>query len=60
MTEFQELESMCTGQDALNNGWEPDHQLDINDILSGGVTADVSHAGGKFTDLLADDWLDIK
>lgn len=57
-TEFQELESMRTGQDPLDNDWEPYHQLDINDILSGGVTADVSHAGGEFTDLLADDWVD--
>jgi hypothetical protein len=59
-TEFQELESMRTGQDPFDDDWDPDHQLDINDILSGGVTADVSHAGGKFTDLLADDWVDTK
>jgi len=59
-TEFQELESMRTGQDPLDDTWEPDHQLDINDILSGGVTADVSHAGGEFTDLLADNWVDTK
>ena len=61
-TEFQELESMRTGQDPFDDDWEPDHQLDINDILSGGVTADVSHAGGEFTHLLetADDWVDTK
>ena len=57
-TEFQELESIRTGQDPLDNDWEPDHQLGIDDILSGRVMADVSHAGGEFTDLLADDWVD--
>lgn len=60
MTKFQELESMCPGQDPLNNNREPDHQLDINDILSSGVTVDVSPAGGEFTNLLADDWVDTK
>ena len=61
-TELQELEAIHIGEDPLNGSWESEHQLDINDILSGETMADISHAGGKFMDLLemGDDWVEAK
>lgn len=59
-TELQELEAIRVGED--DDDWEPEHLLDINDILSGKAIADMSHAGGEFIDLLemGDDWVESK
>jgi len=61
-TELQELEAIRAGEDPLDDNCEPEHQLDINDILSGEAMADMSHAGGEFMDLLemGDDWVESK
>ena len=61
-TELQELEVIRAGEDFFDDNWEPEHQLDINDILSGKATADMSYAGGEFKDLLemGDDWVESK
>ena len=61
-TELQELEAIRAGEDPLDDNCEPEHQLDINDILSSEAMADMSHAGGEFMDLLemGDDWVESK
>jgi hypothetical protein len=61
-TELQELDAIRAGEDPLDDNWGPEHQLDINDILSGKATADISNAGEEFRDLLEmeDDWVEIK
>ena len=62
-TDLQELEAIRAGENPLDNDdWEPYHQLDIDDVLSGEAMADVSHGGGEFVDLLemGDDWVESK
>jgi hypothetical protein len=60
MAERNELNSICTNTTIDNSNIEHDAwEMNIDDVLAGTETIDISHAGGEFSSIIdiADDLL---